>query len=270
MAIDEARGTGMLGLGALKAIFYPLFIFSQGEGGFFKNILVLLDSVFLISIGLLAIKFKKTKLILFTFLILACSLNRFVSRKNFFHLLPWYCLFLFSIPLLIKELITLYLPKNKKLPTLLLSFLILIFIYIINSPYWFVWEKIDSQAEFSNNYTHYYALGQTIKQLSSPKDTLFLDLWDDLLYWEAGLDSSYPYSLYTPVTTTFPRFSEARLKMFREKSPDLYYSFCDKEILRSSLFPSEVKDNYVRIFSNGKPTCFYIKKDKLLTISSQM
>lgn len=262
IAVNEAKATGMVGLGLLKAFFYPLLIFSSRESGFFKNILTSLNFILIISASLLVFKFKKYKEVLIIFTILGCSLTRFVPPGKVFyetfHLLPWYSLFLFSIFLLAKELVAAYL--------IWLS-LAIVFIYITLSPAWFVREKVDFQTEFSTNYTHYYVLGQTIKQLSSPDDTLFLDLWDDLIYWQANLDSSYPYSLYTPILSSFSHFQEERLKMFREKPPDFYYSFCDKEILRSSLLPDESKNDYTRIFSNGKPTCFYIKKDKLAIIS---
>jgi len=69
--------------------------------------------------------------------------------------------------------------------------------------------------------------------------------------------------------TNFSHFKEARLKMFQENPPDFYYSFCDKEILKFGLFPDKSKNDYARIFSNGKPTCFYIKKTKLSSISKE-
>ena len=184
-AIDEARSTGMVGLGILKSFFYTILIFSQGKFGFFQKILISLDFILLISSGLLLFRFKKFKEVLFIFTVMDCALTRFVPPgKTFyesFHLLPWYSLFIFSIFILVKNLFLL--SKNKTYPCLISYFLIVVFFYLITSPSWFVWEKIDSQTEFSTNYTHYFALGQTIKTLSSPQDTLFLDLWDDLIYW---------------------------------------------------------------------------------------
>lgn len=273
MVINEARATGMVGLGIIKVFFYPLHILTKGEMNFFRTILIPLDIILLISAGLIAVKFRKLKIILFLFTILACSLSRFVPPGKVFyesfHLLPWYALFLFSIFLLLKEIFLLYWSSNKAFPVAFLITIIIIFAYLTNSPSWFVWEKIDPHEEFYTNYTHYYVYGNAIKLLAKPNDTLFLDLWDDLIYWQAGLDSPYQYSLYTPVMTKSPRFQEARLRMFQENPPDFYYHFCDKETILSSLLPEENKEDYLQIFSNSYPTCFYIKKSKLDTISQQ-
>lgn len=256
------------GLGLLKGFFYPLYILFDGKWTYLRQILVGLDVVFLTLISLVFIKLKKQKEISLILLALGFSAVRFVTPGTMFyeafHMLPWYALFLMMIFLLLKEAYI----YTKQLGYLLLFFLIGIFSFITLSPQSFLWEKKDKDTEFTTNYASYFVYGETMKLLGIPEDTLFVDLWDDFLYWPTGLDSAYAYGLYTVINAPIPKYKDARNAMFRDNPPDFYYAHCDegKLLFPETVLPEYRRPDYVQLYTNGKPACLYIKKTKIAQI----
>lgn len=270
MMTDEAKALEMNGPGVLKIFLYPFLIFLIEKRNYFWSAVTGLDAFFLILVFWRILKFRKAKETLSLFLFLGLAAIRYVKPGTTFyeafHLLPWYGLFLMASFLILLELIKN--EKNRVYSYSLLTSLGILFVYIILSPQSVFWEKINREEEFTINYAHYFAHGQVIKILSRPEDTLFLELWDDLIYWQSGLDSPYQYSLYTPPMATSQKFNQARLAMFRHQPPDFYYSYRDASENCSFLLPNNRKNDYLQLYFAGKPDCLYLKKTKLDEISS--
>jgi hypothetical protein len=265
-ALGETQNLGISNPTILKIFFYPFLILLDGENSYLRTILVGLDIVFLILIFWRILKSKKLKKALMTIFFLGLAAIRFVEPGTMFHeafhMAPWYSLFLMAIFLLFFE------ASKQKLAVVLSALLAVTFAYTILSPWSFLWEKVDQQEEFTVEYADYFAYGTVIRALSKPEDTLFLDMWDDLIYWQSDLDSAYQYSLYTPIMSGFPLFRQARQKMFQNNPPDFYYSYPGASEECLPLFPRKLKDDYLQLYFSKKPTCLYLKKTKLPEITN--
>ncbi|MBI3576478.1 hypothetical protein HY086_00340, partial [Candidatus Gottesmanbacteria bacterium] len=141
-------------------------------------------------------------------------------------------------------------------------------IFAVLSPRSYLYDRVDRNAEFTQNYGQYYVTGEVVRLLSNPNDTLFLDGYDDLIYWQAKRFSPYPYSWYTSVMHEFPLYTTARTQMFLATPPDFYYGRCDRETLISVL-PDNTADQYSRFFWQTRPTCLFVRKEKLAVIPKE-
>lgn len=266
--LDETQGAGLSGVGWLKIFFYPFYLLFGGKWNYLRLILVGLDLIFLASTGALILTQKKYQKVGFVFLVLGLSSIRWVTPGQTFyeafHLLSWYSLFLMALFSLVgtalKEKISLFLQTS------LVVGLIVLFGYTVFSRQSFLWETVDRQKEFDLHYAHPFVYGQVVKTLANRDDTLFIDLWHDAIYWQSGLDSAYPYSLYTPIMTNFEIYQQARTAMFQDSPPNFYYSDCPKKG-PPSLFPKERVDDYTELLFDNQPTCLFVKKSKLKEIN---
>lgn len=267
----EVQTNNLLGTGAFQIIFYPLFIILKGEQTFLREILILVDAIFIVSITLLATKLRQIKLAIIILIALTLAGIRTVSPGTMFyeafHLLPWYGLFLMSTLLSLK---TTALSRSLKWISKLLILLYLnIVIMAFFSPRSFLQEDIDTQGELNVGYARYQLYGDIIQTLAEPEDTLFVELWDDIVYWQAGLDSAYKYALFTPWNAGFEKYQKARLEMFKNNPPRFYYCSEDFQYQDQELIPVFIKSEYVQLKKNDKPICLYIHKDKRLEINQE-
>lgn len=258
--------------GVLKIFLYPLYIIFQGKGDYFVNILIGLDMVFLCLIGFFIIRKKMVREIGLLLIVLGLANIRFVepgaTYYSAFHMAPWYGLFIFTIFLLLQTLFN-YEKKKKRLGYAFIFALAIVFGYILLSPRAFFYEKIDKVYEFTTNYANYFTYGEVIKLLSDPKDTLFVDGFDELIYWQAKLDSSYRYSWYTSFMPYFSKYSNERMQMFIKNPPPFYYGSCPKDKNVSRQLPKSIIDSYQSVYFSQAQTCLYIQKKKLSNISKE-
>ena len=212
------------------------------------------------------IKDKKLLLAALIFVILGLgNLRIVVPGKLFydaFHMIIWYALFVFVTSYLIFNY-----SKYQLLRIFSLLILILFLASFITSEFYFAKEKIDQHAELLTNYGETMQIGEVVKILSNPSDTLFLDGSDDLIYWQAQRNSPYKYSWYTSVMRHFPKYSKSRLDMFKSNPPDFYKEFgtCPKktDIGESYRLPNFIADQYARLYSLESPSCLFVHKKKL-------
>lgn len=268
----QIKNEGIYGIGVLKIIAYPLFILFQGKWNYFRHILIGLDVALLCLIGFFIFRKKMVKEIGLLLLVLGLSNIRFVEPGvvyySAFHMAPWYGLFIFTIFLLLGTLFN-YEKKKKKLGYAFILVLAIVFGYILLSPRAFFYEKIDKDYEFTTNYANYFAYGEVIKLLSDPKDTLFVDGFDELIYWQAKLDSSYRYSWYTSFMPYFSKYSNERMQMFIKNPPIFYYGSCPKDKNASRQLPKDIINRYQKVYFSEEQTCLYIQKRKLSQIPKE-
>jgi hypothetical protein len=251
--------------GIISLFFYPVTLFFGGKWNFFRYVTLGLDSIFLLLFFMQILQ-KKHKECLFIFLILALAAIRHVPPGTLFfeafHMIVWYGLFLGSIFLLLQDI---SFSQYKKIYFFILCSLFLIFLFQL-TPQSYIWEKVNKNEVFTINYARHYTNGEAIRRLASPHDTLFADTWDYLLFWQADLDSSYKYGVYTFIMTGTPKYRQAKEKMFQTNPPTFYYTYspdaaCEKDIEHNRIA------QYVRIYSNDKYTCLYMQKKKVATVS---
>lgn len=266
---SEVGENNLLGLGAVKLFVYPILILFGGEWNIFRHFLVGLDLIFLITILFLLKVKEKRRVLLILFLILGLANVRIVPPGKIFyaafHMIVWYGLFIATLIFLLNALFF----YKKKIAASLLIILIILFVYIVGSPKSFIREKTDPHYEFITNYGKELQVGEVVRALSKPTDTLYLDGADDLIYWQAKRLSPYKYSWYTSGMRGFSRYRQARLDMFATSPPDFYYRFCTKQVVLDYFLPKAYENDYQNIYSFGKPTCLYVKKSKMIDIQKE-
>lgn len=266
---SEVNEQNLLGLGAVKLFVYPILLLFGGEWNIFRHFIVGLDLIFLATL-LLLLRVKKERGVLFIlFLILGFSNIRIVPPGKIFyaafHMIVWYGLFIATLIFLLTDLFF----YKKKIAASLLIILIIPLFYIAGSPKSFIREKIDPHYELITNYGKELQVGEVVRLLSKPTDTLYLDGGDDLIYWQAKRLSPYKYSWYTSGMRGFARYRQARLDMFVTSPPDFYYRFCTKQVVLDYFLPKAYENDYQNIYSLGKPTCLYVKKSKIADIQEE-
>lgn len=253
--------------GILKSFVYPLFIFFDGKWNIFRIFLIFLDVIFLILLWIAVVKLKKIKPVMIILFLLGLANIRIVVPGTIFyeafHMIQWYGLFLMAIFLILGLLHRFQKRLAHFLSILLLGGLSL----LILSPKSYLWDKIDRHKEFVTGYADYLSNGEVVRLLADPNDTLFLDNnRNDLVYWQAGLASSYKYSWYTWVMPGFLIYDQARLEMFRLSPPDFYYGYCPTEPASAQTMPKDQVDKYTQLYFAGRQSCLYVRKEKIKEI----
>lgn len=257
VAEGEIAANQLFGWGIWKIFAYPVLVFFPRQINLFSLTEIVLAGLFWLNL-LTGIRKKKFWLTpIFLLVILGLANIRITQPGQIyyaaFHHLVWYGLFIFAVLLLVKH--------N---PKIISWFSIAIFagltIYQWISPNSYLREKIDRQTEFTTNYGHYFAMGEIIKKLSSPGDSLFLDGWDDPIYFQARRASDYPYSWYTSLMPQLAKYALARKEMFKNFPPKLYYGRCEDN--SGSVLPMELADQYSRVVWQSRPTCLFIHQSQ--------
>jgi len=267
----EIRSTNLFGTGFFKIFGYPIFLLLDGKWNFFREILVVLSFVFLFLVGFLLVRLRQFKNVVVLVGVLGLANIRVVDVGEIFyaafHMVVWYGMFIMVIFLLIHDFGQV--QVFKKIFFLVAIVLVCVIFYSIFSKKAFVWEDIDQHSEFITNYGNYLSYGETIKILSNDNQTLFVDGFDELIHWQANRPSPYKYSWYTSFMPYISKYREERTIMLERNPPDFYYGSCPKEVISSRLLPQNVKKDYARLFSHGKPSCLHVKKKIIDKISKE-
>ncbi len=256
---DEITGANILGLGILKILFYPLFVFFGGVWNEFRVVLVGTSTVFMILLGI-EIKKKQYKLVFLVLVILSLANIRVVEPGvifyGAFHMIQWFGLFLLFTGLL------LYQMKHSKRTVFFLSgILIVTFFAYFFHPQTFLRKQANPEQDFLTSYGQTLEISEVVKLLSTPGQTFYIDYSDDLnlSYWQAGRLAPYKYSWYVYVAPGFERYETARRDMFKNSPPDFLYGI---------LFLVS-KEIYTPLYKNGKNSHLYIKKSLVNRISEE-
>lgn len=266
-ALGSELTSGGLGL-YLRAFFYPILPFFTGPVSLMRTFLVGLCVVFLSTAFLLLRKYKKYRFALILFIFLGLSNPRPELPGNLFyvmfHSLNYFGVLIFVTVLMLKSLWPIY----RKATVTLAGVLILSFFLSLYSSQSYLRDKNDPHTDFMINLGHYLQWGEVIKALSNSGDSLFVDGWEELVYWQAGLLNKYPYTWYISSMPKYEKYSEARIKMFKEHPPEFYIGTCDTDYAPFYKLPSESINKYMRLNEAGKPSCIYILNSKTSNITT--
>ncbi len=264
VSLSSSGSESIVGIGAIKAFLYPIFIFFSGSKTFLKSIEIAVSIVFFFSIANIFWR-RHWRVLFFVFLVLGLANFRFtppgLQYYEAFHQAVWYALFLF-----ITTQLVVFLPK-RWMQVFVRACLYLIIGYILFSPQAFWKEKVSPYQEFIINYGRVLQAGDIVRTLSKPTDTLFVDGFDDMVYWVSHRYSSYQYSWYTSLMPAFPKYTSARIRMLQTNPPDLYYGSCLQGDIPQRLLTSSQQSSYVRLLESGKPSCIWVKKTKIPNIT---
>lgn len=234
-------------------IFYPVLVFFGGQWNLFRGIEVALVLLFWILL------FFRPVPILFIFLALA-NIRTIAPGDMYyaaFHHLQWYGLFIMSVLLLINDI-----EEKRRILKIVGGIAFLgITAWAILSPQSYLHDNVDRHAEFTTNFSQIFTVGDIVKALSLPSDTLFLDGWDDLIYFQAHRYSPYKYAWYTSSMWQFERFAKAREEMFGTNPPTFYYGQCVKDVFDPTSLPRAT--DYVRLRTSKSPTCVFVLRSKI-------
>jgi hypothetical protein len=266
---SEAQVNNMFGLGLLKSFLYPIFLFFGDNWNFFRYQLLGINIIFISSIVFL-LKLKRIRLITIVILLILGLANlRIVEPGKVFyeafHFIIWYGMFLFISFLALNQVYAY--SKRLAIPFFLLA--LILFGFVTLSQQSFIYDRINPHEEFMTNFGKELQVGEVVRKLSSPKDTLFLDGFDDLIYWQAKRLSPYKYSWYTSMMPAIPKYAKARLDMFKNNPPDFYYGSCPNKNDERLIMPKRYIKNYTQLYSLGLPTCLYVYKAKLPDITEE-
>lgn len=261
----ENADSGFLGINIYKSFLYPLTIFFQGEWNFVRYIEMGLSALFIFT-NIIFLWKKKWQWIVFLWITLGVANIRLVRPGHeyygAFHLLPWYSLTIFITCLMLWEI-----GKWQKKLVIIggVGFAALV-VYLFVAKGSYMHDKINEQTEFITNYGNVLQVGDVVAALSTPKDTLFLDGSDDAIYLVAKKYSEYPYSWFTSLMPEYKKYTDARLKMLATNPPDFYYKACSNQTLPKDI-PQVIWNNYIRLYNLKDPSCLWVKKTKLATIT---
>lgn len=255
-----------------QILFYPAFVIVHGVGNIFQNTLFVLSIIFFVGIGYEVLRKGRYAAAGVSFFLLGLANLRVVPVGTLyydaFHMIPWYgmvigitCIFMVDMWEDVKA---------KKIVVLSGASLLLITLYGIFSPQSFMRERIDTQSEFTTNYANYFAKGQVIKFLAGSGDTMFVEMWEDPIYFVAGVPTAYSYSWYTSIMPFFPKYQIARKEMFVSHPPTFYVGACREGAVDSFALSESDKKKYTQLLNSGRPSCVYVRKEKVLTISKNV
>jgi hypothetical protein len=265
---SEARGQGSLFVWFFKIFLYPLYVFISGEWNSVKILLASL-SISFITISTFFLYKKQYKIIFVLLLVLGLANIRVVTPGSTFyaafHILPWYGMFIFLTLLLMQQ--SRFLKLDARIPKILFVIILIAFINIFAFKSSYLDKRSDRSIEFVTNYGSILSNGEVIKLLANKNSTLFLDGWDELLYFQTQLSSTYKYSWYTSIMPRFQEYSDARVAMFEKNPPDFYYGGCSSGV--GFYLPDFLSKKYTQFYFAGKPTCLYIKNETLASIPEE-
>lgn len=252
-----------------QILFYPAFVVFHGIGNIFQNTLFMLSIIFFVGIGYELFRKKRYIAVAVVFFLLALVNLRVVPVGTIyydaFHMIPWYGMVIGITAMFMSDMWEDV--KAKKIAVLSSVSVIVIALYGIFSPQSFIREYIDTQSEFTTNYANYFAKGQVIKLLAKPGDTMFVEMWEDPIYFVAGVPTAYSYSWYTSIMPFFPKYQIAREEMFALHPPTFYVGACREGEVDSFALSKKDKEKYTQLLNSGKPSCVYVQKEALSTMS---
>lgn len=254
---SEVQPGNFLGTGIIKSFFYPAYLLFAGKWNDFRIQLLLLSAAFWFSV-FVWVKTKKNPLLLgFLFVALGlANLRPTIPGLLFYeayHEINWYGMFVFSTMYL------LYISMQAIHKTYI-YFIIsgLVVAFVLTSPRSFIYQHVDEHTEFLTNYGTFLQVGEVIKAVSTPHETLFANGADEFLYVVSDRNSAYPPVFYYPSQDR--RLYAAGIKMYRTNPPDIIYDFCSPDAPLHPYIPAQMVPMYSQWYSEGKPTCLYMKK----------
>ena len=246
----------------MHIVFYPVFVLLGGFGSPFQNVLWVLSGLFCLGFVYELVWKKRYGIIAVLLTLLAIANLRVVPVASLyydaFHMIPWYGIFLVSIATSISFLWNE--KKTKIYAVVAVSVVMFAVIFASITPQSFMRESIDTQTEFNNGYGNYFVKGEMIRLLSESGDTMFVEMWEDPIYFVAGVPTAYKYSWYTSIMPLFPMYRIARDEMLENNPPTFYVGACRSGDIVSFALSSVDAKNYVQLLNSGKPSCVYIEK----------
>ncbi len=261
---SEVQSNNVAGIGLLKIIFYPIFIFISGEWTFLRLVEIFVAILFFMGV-VFSIYKKQVLFVVVIFLTLALSAVRITEPgKTFyaaFHMLPWFGLFVIASVFLVRSF------QRKIIKRLAPVFISIIVVFALAFPNPFIRVNKNMSEVFYEQYSLYFVTGEVVKRLADTNDTLFVNGYDSLVYWHAGVRPSFKYTFYYPETYQIDSFNKEVEKMFAKNPPTFYFQDC---IVEGFDILDQVKKQYTPLQYNGSPTCLFVYNPKVAEMEKKI
>ncbi len=207
-----------------KAFITPLFSFVRTDATYILWIIRLMSLLLIVNLFYLVRQGKLTRALIIVVL-LALSNIRFVypgvGSFGGFHLLPWYGVFIFVT--VSASLEQFKVSSNYLFKAINALIIILAIAVSLNYAKDLFLVKKDLPKEYTTNYSTLTDMGQIVKIMRGPTDTIFVSPDNWLVYWQA--DTSHLPKLfgYYAWMSGIPEFHERILKTFTTNPPTFFY-----------------------------------------------
>ncbi len=285
----EIQSQNLAGTGLLSIFFYPIHVLFGGTWNHFRWIEAALSGLLLI---LLAFPLTRSRIdnnkaaalklsIVFVIALGLANIRQVAPGTLYygaFHHTVWYGLVIAIVAFLLSST-----TSVSVIPALgagiqylfSLRFLRLggwllyagIVIYALFSPQSYLHEKVDRAVEFQIGYSHYSTQGEIIRRLSKQTNTMFVEEWDELIYWQAKRPSAYRYVWWSSTLADVPKYRDAKVAMWQDSPPDFYVGLCEGQDPMKTSLPKDVATDYLRLTQNGKPSCVFVRRSVARSIT---
>lgn len=198
------------------------------------------------------------------FLILGLSNIRFVMPGSQyyqgFHLLPWYILLIttavFTWFVLFKS--------SFKIIRMFLAFLWMgIFAVVITFANGSLFTKKDIDNEFFINYSTQFSMGEAVKIMKNPGDTLFVAPDEWLVYWQADIKHASKTLGFYAWQYTVPYINSDVHNLF-QTSPPVFFYVNNRDVSLKKYF-----GKYQEIKKDGHDTSLFVLPQKIANLSKE-
>lgn len=255
----EIQAQNLAGIGLLSIFFYPIQVFVGGVWNHFRWIEVTLSALLLVLLGFFGRRRQWTLAIVVILALGLANIRQVTPGTVYygsFHHMVWYALAIAAVVFLLYSM--------GKIGWLVYAGIV---VYAIFSPQSYLYETVDRAAEFGIGYSHYSTQGEIIRRLSQPTNTMFVEEWDELIYWQAKRPSAYRYVWWSSTLADVPKHRDAKAAMWQGSPPDFYVGLCDREDQAKTSLPKDVEKDYLRLTQNGKPSCVFVRRNVVRTIT---
>lgn len=247
----------------LKSFFYPFTVFFGGAWNYFRSITLTYSMILIVLSAFLLKTTKRYWQLIIIFISLGLAAIRPNEAGKVFYgtyrMTIWYGIIIASVLILLKLII-----DNKKAQRYVVVMILLTIFVVSYFPENFIYKKINRNEIFNINYNRYFVNGEVVRMLSNPGDTLFVDGYESLIYWQAKIPSSYKYTLYYPVMKGIYQFDRERADMLNMKTLSFYFTDCN--YIKTYPIPPVIKSSFRQFIysvNNNEETCLYMNNNKL-------
>lgn len=237
-----------------KAFSAPLLSFIQTDTTYILWLIRLLSVLLIMNLYYLVRHGKSAKVIVIIVL-LALSNIRFVypgvGSFGGFHLLPWYGAFIFlTVAISLEQFKA---SSNYLFKAVNVLIIILTIAISINYAKDLFLVKKDLSKEYTTNYSTLTDMGQVIKIMRSPDDTIYVSPDNWLVYWQADTFHLPKLFGYYAWMSGVPEFHERILETFIKNPPTFFY--CEN---CNGLDLGQFLKLYKQVIKNGGKTNLYV------------
>lgn len=251
---------------SLLGFIAPLLTFISNQNGIWINYLRLWSAILIFGIIYL-LKVKRFTTAIIVVVILGLSNLRYseVGNQNYsgFHQLPWVAALIFSGCYL---LLTIFkITKSKLLKVVTIGLLLLACVWSVTIQVDNYRQENDSTKSYYINYSELFDLGEAVRIIRQPGDTLLNvpgEKW--LIYWQGDVAHASKMINYFDWMTTVPLLRQNVDPLFAQEKtyPTFFYCECDNHYLNSYL------QSYTRLNKDGRTTNLYILPERLKSLTN--